>query len=640
VLFVALTATGTGFLIKYSIQAISDAGQIKQQRIFAKDEVQRLARELHKSPVAVGNELAAIEEGRTFRTDLSNQEELGLAQRLGVSQTYLRDRISRIYQDRNTTTPLKNVPPLERLAFWCGVIVLMYGVRYWFTRGVTYYLSRAANRLASDFRIKLFNKLQRLPISYFNEKRAGAIQSALTNDVNVFQNAVTIVRDSLEGPVKMVGAAVGILILQWQLFIAALVVFPFMLLVIQRNAKKMKQAQAVVQDNLADVSAMTNESLLGTRVIRSFSAEEAMTERYSALVEKSFRSQMRAVSYIARLRPMVELIGAFGMAGVLFLCGWLASTGALLVADIAATIYLLDLINQGFRNLASVNNTYAQVQAATNRIYNEILDVPEEHVDARGERTIPTPVGRIEFKNVSFTYPDGTAALNNVSFTIEPGTSLALVGPSGAGKSTIADLMLRFYDPSGGQILFDGVDVRELDVSWLRNRIGVVPQQNFLFAGTIAENIRMANQAATDEEVKDAAIAAHADEFVSEIPEGYETLVHERGVRLSGGQMQRVAIARALVRKPTVLLLDEATSALDAHSEQKVQQALDEVMSQRTTLFIAHRLTTAARADRIVMLRRGEIVEQGAHRELMEANGAYAGMYRAFNSGLLDESLA
>jgi len=626
-------------LIKYSIEAIADAGQLKQQRILDSGELKSLATKLGKSPVVVSNELAKIEEARPNKTDLSYPEMLTLSQRLGVSVTEVNNDLKTIYADRTQSAPLQNYPPLTRLAFWCVVMIVLYMMRYWFTRGVTYFLGEAANRLASDLRVKLFDKLQRLPISYFNEKRAGAIQSVLTNDVNVFQSAVGIIKDSLEGPVKMVAAAGMIAYLQWKLFAVAALILPIMVVVIQRNAKKMRKAQYLVQETLSDVSAVTNESLLGTRVIRAFSAEEPMSKRYAELVESSFRSQMVAVGYTAKLRPMVELIGAVGMAAVIFLCGWIATGGHLLVADMAAIIYGLDTVNQGFRSLGSVQNTYAQVQAATDRIYSEILDVPEEHVEARGDKTIAAPQGLIEFKNVSFTYPDGTQALNDVSFTINPGTSLALVGPSGSGKSTIADLMLRFYDPTAGQILFDGVDIRDLNSNWLRTQIGVVPQQTFLFAGSIAENIQMGKPDATTEEIKEAGIAAHADEFVQEIPARYDTIVHERGVRLSGGQMQRVAIARALVRKPTLLLLDEATSALDANAEQIVQKALNEIMQHRTTLFIAHRLTTAARADCIVMLSHGQIIEQGSHKDLMALNGPYAGMFRAFNSGILHDDI-
>ncbi len=222
---------------------------------------------------------------------------------------------------------------------------------------------------------------------------------------------------------------------------------------------------------------------------------------------------------------------------------------------------------------------------------------------------------------------------------LDEGTSLALVGPSGAGKSTIADLLLRFYDPSEGQICFDGVDIKDLDTSWLRNQIGVVPQQTFLFAGTIAENIRMGRHDASLPDVEEAAIAAHVDAFASKLPERYDAYIGEQGNGLSGGEKQRVAIARALVRKPTLLLLDEATSALDATSEKVVTQALEEVMRQRTTLFIAHRLTTAARADRILYLRRGEVIECGPHKELMAKNGEYAALFRVFSNGVLDDGL-
>jgi ABC-type multidrug transport system fused ATPase/permease subunit len=315
----------------------------------------------------------------------------------------------------------------------------------------------------------------------------------------------------------------------------------------------------------------------------------------------------------------------------------MAFHGQLQVEDLGALLLALDIVNQGFRSYGSVNNTYGQVQAASQRIYDEILDVPEPRDDEPGAKTIESPTGHLEFRNVGFHYPDGTPALHNVSFVLEPGKSLALVGPSGAGKSTIADLVLRFYDPTEGQILFDGVDIRELKSSWLRSQIGVVPQQTFLFAGSIRDNILLGAPEASEPAMKAAAVAAHVGAFVDLIPEGYDTELGERGVRVSGGEMQRIAIARALVRKPTLLLLDEATSNLDAVSEKAVQEALDEVMTQRTTLFIAHRLTTAARADTIAMMRKGELIECGSHRELMAKGGAYAAMYCAFNSGVLDD---
>lgn len=517
-------------------------------------------------------------------------------------------------------------------------VILLFGLKYWFTRGQSYYLSRAAARLASNLRIRLFAKLQRLPISYFSEKRAGSIQSILTNDVGVYQTAVTIVRDSIDGPLKAILSFSWILVNQWQLSLVTLLFLPPMAIAIQRNGKRMKKAQRDVQADLADLNAMTLEALQGTRIVKAFAAEERVEKAYQESVEKTFGSQMKAVRVQATLRPLVEFIGAIALGAVLVVCGYLAFHGSLQVGDLAALLIALDTINQGAKNIGSVNNTYNQVQAAAERLYSEVLDQEDEHGQDSGT-TIESPTGRIEFKDVAFNYPDGTAALRNVSFVLEPGTSLALVGPSGAGKSTIADLVLRFYEPTSGQILFDGQDIRTLRKSWLRNQIGVVPQQTFLFAGTIADNVRLGQADATDADVEDAGKQAHVDVIVNRAPERYGIVIGEGGSGLSGGEKQRVAIARALVRKPTLLLLDEATSALDATSEKVVTEALEEVMKQRTTLFIAHRLTTAARADKILYLRRGEVVEQGPHKELMEKNGEYAALFRVFSNGVLDDGL-
>lgn len=525
---------------------------------------------------------------------------------------------------------------LNRVGLLCLVIVVLFGFKYFFTRGQTWYLSKAAARMISDLRVRLFDKLQRLPVSYFNEKRSGSIQSVLTNDVGVYQSAVMIVRDSIDGPIKAIGAAIAVVLMSWQLALVAMLFVPILAFVIQRNGKRMKEAQGKVQDDVADLIGMTNEALTGVRIIKAFSAEDRIRESYEKHVQKSYESQMQAVARLASLRPLVELIGAVALAVVLYICGLLAKTSGFSVGDMAALIYALDVINQGFRTLGYANNTYNQVMAATDRIHTQILDVPEDHIDTEHTRVLNDVQGRVEFRNVGFAYPDGTQALNNVSFVIEPGTSLALVGPSGAGKSTIADLLLRFYEPTSGKILLDGVDVTELKVSWLRAQIGVVPQHTFLFAGSLAENISLGSVNASHIEIEEAAKAAHADVFIRNMPGGFEANVGEGGVGLSGGERQRMAIARALVRRPNVLLLDEATSALDAESEKAVQQALDEIMKARTTLFIAHRLTTAARADRILMLRRGEVLEVGSHKELMERKGAYATMYQAFTSGVLD----
>lgn len=528
---------------------------------------------------------------------------------------------------------------VQMLTWLAASVVGMYGIKYWFTRGQSYYLAQAANRLASDLRIRLFEKLQRLPMSYFNEKRSGAIQSVITNDVGVYQGAIGLVRDSIDGPIKIVSGLVMIFVIQWKLALIAFAILPLFAFVIQRNSRKMRRAQDEVQDSLSDLSAMMQEAIHGTRVVKAFSAEDRVAGRYRSLVERSYDFHMRAARRLAALRPLVEFIGAIALAAVLYMCGYLVKNGSLQVGDLAAFMMGLDIINQGARSLGAFAQTYAQVQSASDRIYKEVLDAEEAQTDAPGARELINPKGRIEFRNVTFRYPDGTEALKNVSFTIEPGTSLALVGPSGAGKSTIADLLLRFYDPTEGQVLFDDVDLRELKVSSLRDQIGVVPQQTFLFAGTIADNLRLGRPEASQDQLLAAAKAAHATPFIDRMEGQLEAELGERGTRLSGGEMQRVAIARAIVKDPTVLLLDEATSNLDAESEREVSRALVEIMENRSTLMIAHRLTTASRADRILMLRRGEVLEVGSHKELLEANGAYAAMYRAFNAGLIDAEL-
>ncbi|HXH60929.1 MAG TPA: ABC transporter ATP-binding protein [Fimbriimonadaceae bacterium] len=525
----------------------------------------------------------------------------------------------------------------ELLTWLSGGVILIFGFRYFFTRGQLYFLGKATSRLTSDLRIRLFEKLQRLPVTYFNEKRAGGVQSVLTNDVNVYTSAIASIRDAIDGPIKIVVGFVAILTIQWKLSLVSLGIIPFMVIFIQHNARKMKTAQANVQRNLGDMTAMMQEQLQGTRIVKAFGAERTVVDRFRQHVEDTYAAQLQAVKRIASLRPSVELIGAVALAVTVYICGVLVKRGELSVEDLGAFIYALDVINQGFKNVGSLNQTLAQVQAATDRIYEEVLDAPETIGDAPNARTIENPVGRIEFKNVSFAYPDGTKALSNVSFVIEPGTSLALVGPSGAGKSTIADLMLRFYDPTEGQVLYDGVDIRELKGQWYRSQIGVVPQQTFLFAGTISDNLRLGKPDASENEIVAAAKAAHADVFIQTTEQEYETVMGERGIRLSGGEGQRIAIARALVRKPNVLLLDEATSNLDAHSERIVTNALTEIMQTRTTLFIAHRLTTAARATNVLVLRKGETLEYGTHDALVAKGGVYAGMYKAFTSGVLDE---
>lgn len=529
-------------------------------------------------------------------------------------------------------------PDYHLLLNSCGAIAVIFCLRYFVVRTQTYYLAEAVAKLTASLRRRLMAKLLRLPVTYFNEKRSGAVQSVLTNDVNVFQSAVQILRDSVEAPIKAIGSLIVIIVLQWQMAVAVFFLIPILGVIVHRNSKRMRKVQQQVQIDLAEVGAITQETLQGVRVVKSFGAEEQMDLQYKALTDRSLISQLSAAKLVSKLRPLVELLGASGLILAFLIGGWLAVHQGMKVSSMITLAASLDAINQGFRGISSLSSTYSSVQAAADRIYAEVLDVPEppEH---SGTKTLKGIRGEIEFRNVSFSYPDGTPALLNVSFVIEPGTSLALVGPSGAGKSTIADLLLRFYEPLEGQILLDGVDVKDLDSRWLRSQIGVVPQQTFLFAGSIDENLRLGAPDATEEQIGRALRMAHAENFTQEFRERNVPVMGERGAKLSGGQMQRVAIARALIREPAILLLDEATSALDAASETAVTEALQEVMETRTTLFIAHRLTTAARATKILLLKRGQVVETGSHKDLIEKDGEYAALFQLFTAGVLEDGI-
>lgn len=518
-------------------------------------------------------------------------------------------------------------------------VVVIFFLKYWLSRGQAYFLTRAAHRLTADLRKRLFGKLQQLPLAYYNEKKVGTLQSILTNDVAVVQTGLPLVRDFVDSPVLVLGGISYMFFISWKLTLVSLLAIPPIAYVILTTSRKVRRDQGVVQRSLGDMGAIMQESLSGVRIVKSFAAEERETKRFDDRVEENFADNMRVVRRVTRLRPLVEFIGAIAVAGILWYGGFLVAVKEIHVEGLMAFIFAVDRVVRGATGLGNIGNIMGQVRAAIDRIHSEVLDVKPEAIDENATLTIAEPRGHIRFRDVGFVYPDGTRALENINLEIEPGTSIALVGSSGAGKSTLADLLLKFYKPTEGIIEFDDMDINTLNTRWLRERFGVVPQQTLLFAGTVAENIAFGKPDATIEEIRQAADRAHALEFIEAMPNGFDTMLGERGVRLSGGEMQRIAIARALLVNPTVLLLDEATSALDAVSEKKVQEALDELMHERTTILIAHRLTTAARADKIVVMHRGRIVESGPHDVLMRQNGFYATMYHALSEGIFDGNL-
>ncbi len=515
-------------------------------------------------------------------------------------------------------------------------VIALFALKWFFSYGQVYYLAKAGQRLTARLREDLFAHLQRLPIGFFQSRQVGAIQSVLTHDVPTLQSAVLLVRDTLDAPLRIVAFTVYIFILNWKLALLSVVCLPLIALLIQRLGRQVHRIAHQTQGALANVSALVQEALAGIRVVKTFATEDRQIARFIERNQQVLSHSLRGERRRARLRPTVEFIGAVSIALVLWSGGQLVARGEMEVGQLLSFLFLLHQIAQSASGIGTIQLTRKQVSASAERIFREVLDVTPEEYDPPDAVELPPARGRIQMERVSFRYPTGEQAVRDVSFEIEPGEVIALVGHSGAGKSTLVDLLLRFYSPQSGRILVDGVDIQQVRLSSLRSQISVVPQQTVLFVGTIAENIAYGAPNATMEEVIQAAKQAHAHEFIERLPDGYHTLVGDYGVRLSGGESQRIAIARALLRNPRILVLDEATSALDPIAERAIQQVIEEGRGVRTTLIIAHRWTTVQCADRILVMERGQLVEQGTHAELLACNGVYANLYRAV---LLEEEI-
>ena len=521
------------------------------------------------------------------------------------------------------------IPSGDLTMLWVigGGLLVLEIVRYFLGYAQRVALAIAAQQLVFEMAKRLFEHVQRLSLRFYERQGTGEIISRATNDVGVLQQSIS--GGTVASAIRlftMLAYAVLMLLLHWQLALIVYATVPLLLLAGLVSANMLRSRYRLVQEKIADVNSALAEDISGVRVSKAFAREDAQRRRFQSENRENLQANMSTAQVQAVATPAIQLIAMLGMGIVLLAGSWFVIGGTMTLGTLATFVTYLIAFYQPIEQLSMVNRSIQQALAASERIF-QFLDEPTEVLEKPDAHDLTAVQGAVTFEHVGFAYNPGVPVLKDITIAAQPGETIALVGHTGSGKTTIANLIPRFFDPQEGRVALDGQDVRDLTLDSVRRSLAMVIQETFLFGTTVRENIRYGKLDATQAEIEAAAEQAHAHEFISKLPQCYDSPVGEGGVMLSRGQRQRIALARAIIKDPAVLILDEATSDVDTETEALIQDALSRVMEGRTTFVIAHRLSTIRSADQIIVLDKGEIVERGRHEELLARNGTYRGLY-------------